>query len=123
MQLRPDQEDVFRYAAQVSFRKRVATYLRKHLPQHTVGLPDEELTGMILDWQTRAAAYGVVTERAMAKWCLLSMMVGPAFHNEPEVAAYLRQAEPPPSVKIDTLLDALYVRVRQGEVQSGRESF
>lgn len=117
--IRQEQLDVFNEMAQKEFWGRVAAYLRKHLPQLTQALAEEELLAKIRGCQIRAAVYGVVTERGIAKWCLLSMLTNEAFHDQPEIHQYLSEPQPDPAAKIDTLVDALYIRMRQAETYGG----
>lgn len=118
--IRQEQLEIFDAAAQEEFRRRVAAYLRKHLPQQTGAFDDQDFLVRIQEWQSCAAIYGVITERAIAKWCLLSMLAGKAFHEQPEVHQYLCEPQPDPATKIDTLVDALYIRMRQAEAFGGQ---
>jgi hypothetical protein len=115
MILSSGQIQAFEAPVQAAFRQRVAEYLRKHLPDHTAKISAEDLDGNILRWQARAARHGAVTERAIAKWCFLSLATTETFDESPEIRDYLALPEPAPAAKVDTLMDALYVRLRQSE--------
>lgn len=103
--------------AQEKFRHRVAVYLREHLPEHTAVFSDSELDNKITGWQQRAAAYEVTTERGIAKWSFLALVTGDKFDKTPAIQEYLRQPAPEPSVKMDTLMDVLEIRLRSSEFQ------
>ena len=120
MIIRSEQLQVFTKAANESFQRRVAAYLRQNLPELTAGVDNEELDRRIETWQSRAARYGVTTERAIAKWCFLAMVTSESFDEQPELHEYLSQPNPDPAAKIDTLMDALYVRLRQAEGPAGK---
>jgi hypothetical protein len=113
--IRSEQLQVFEDAAQEAFRQRVATYLRKHLPEITAAITGEELDEKIVRYRTRAARHGAVSERAIAKWCFVSLVTTETFDDLPEIRDYLAEPTPEPSVKVDTLMDALYLRLRQAE--------
>jgi hypothetical protein len=115
MIIRSEQLEVFASAEDKSFQERVAAYLRRNLPEHTAGLDNQELYNRISKWRTRAAGYGVTAERSIAKWCFLAMITRESFDQEPEMHKYLSEATPDPATKIDSLMDALYVRLRQAE--------
>jgi hypothetical protein len=104
--------------AQTAFRRKVAAYLRKHLPEHTGSISNEDLDLKIVQWQARAAGHGAVAERAIAKWCFLSLAMTETFDDLPEIRDYLALPTPEASAKVDTLMDALYVRLRQAEQRS-----
>ena len=115
MIIRPAQIQVFEEFAQEAFRQRVAAYLRKHLPEITAAITGEELDEKIIRYQARAARHDAVNERAIAKWCFLSLVTTESFDDLPEIRDYLAQPAPEPSVKVDTLMDALHLRLRQAE--------
>jgi len=48
------------------------------------------------------------------------MITSESFDEEPELHKYLSGATPDPATKIDTLTNALYVRLRQAE-EAGRK--
>lgn len=121
MIVRSEQLHAFQDSVNRSFQRRVATYLRKNLPEHTASVEDEELNNRIATWQSRAARYGVTTERAIAKWCFLAMATCETFDEQLELHEYLSQPTPDPATKIDTLMDALYVRLRQAEWVIGKK--
>jgi hypothetical protein len=118
LRLHPGQMAALDDAAKASFRGRVAAYLRRNLPEHTRGLTDVELDTRIQIWQARAARYGVTTERGIAKWCFLSMATTETFDETPAINEYLRGPGPDPASKVDALMDALYIRKRQAEMEA-----
>ena len=113
--MRSQQLDAFAEYSKASFRTRVVAYLKRNLPEHAAAIPERELNELIGDWQSRAARYGVVGERAVAKWCFLAMTAGDRFDEQPVIQGYLTEPSPEPSMKIDNLMDALYIRLRQAE--------
>ena len=120
MIIRSEQLDAFTGFLDKAFQERVAAYLRRNLPEHTAGLDDEELYKRVDVWRARAARFGVTTQRAIAKWCFLAMVTSETFDEEPKLHEYLTDATPDPTTKINTLMDALYIRVRQSEITGGK---
>jgi hypothetical protein len=97
--------------AQHCFRARVAAYLRAQLPDPIAPLTETDLAERIARWQVRAAAHGVRSERGVAKWCYLSLVLTEAFDEEPAIREYLGQPGPPPDHKVDMLMRTLEVRM------------
>jgi hypothetical protein len=115
MIIRQEQMAVLTDRANQLYRREVAAYLRRNLPIQTSSLDDQQLDERIAGWQSRAARYNVVTERAVAKWCYLALVTGDKFDEQPAIREYLSQSRPEPSMKMDNLMDALYIRLRQAE--------
>jgi hypothetical protein len=119
MLIRREQMQIFNDDVQRRFRARVAAYLRSHLPEPTGPLSEAELDTRIARWQKRAVDHGVHSERSIAKWCYLSVVLGETFDELPAIQDYLRQSAPPSDQKVDTLIRALELRLRMAEAQRG----
>lgn len=120
MKLRAQQIEVLDRLAVESFHVRVSTYLREQLPDRTANIPEHALRKRIAACRAAAETYGVVGERAVAKWCFLSVVAGDEFHRNPDIQVYLKADHPDPDAKVDCLMDALYVRLKQAETDRER---
>jgi alkanesulfonate monooxygenase SsuD/methylene tetrahydromethanopterin reductase-like flavin-dependent oxidoreductase (luciferase family) len=111
--------EAFKDDVQWRFCARVATYLRSHLPEPTQSLSATDLETRIAHWQERAAAHGIRSERGIAKWCYLSVVLGETFDELPAIHDYLKQLTPPPDQKVDNLIRTLELRMKMMESQRG----
>ena len=114
-QLRPEQIAAFEEEAQQGFRSRVVVYLRHRLPVQTAMLTEGDLLARVQLLQQRARAYGVVSERAVAKWAFLGIVLGERFDGIPAIHEYLRNNHLTPMAKVDGLMKTLYIRLRARE--------
>jgi hypothetical protein len=119
VQIRAEQIGALQKDIQERFQSQVAAYLRRHLPAMTGGMGETDLRARIKRWQEQAASYGIVTQRAVTKWCFLSMVLGDNFQQIPSIQQYLRQDIPDGSTKVHSLMKALEVKLREKEL--GRE--
>lgn len=74
-----------------------------------------ELDAKISLWQARSSIFGIRSERAIAKWCLLSVIAGDEFDSVQEINTYLLQESPTPEKKIDALVTTVKVLVAKQE--------
>lgn len=94
--------------------------MRRHLPEKTADLGESDLRAKIKGWQQQAKSYGVLTQRAVTKWSFLAMVLGDNFAEIPAIQSYLRQDAPPPSAKVDGLMKALQIKLRESELNRGK---
>jgi hypothetical protein len=119
MLIRHEQMQIFKDEVQQRFRARVATYLRSHIPEPMRPLNEAELDTRIARWQKRAVDHGVRSERNIAKWCYLFVVLGETFDELPPIQDYLREPAPAADQKVDMLMRALELRLRMAEAQRG----
>jgi hypothetical protein len=94
--------------AAARFPFRLARHLNVKLPLLTNPLGPDGLAARIRAAIPRAAARGVTTERGLAAWATLDLVLGPAFDTLPEVAAVFADDDPMPAEeRVIALLDAV----------------
>ena len=79
MKLRPEQIDVFRKQAAVSFESRALKHLRRDLAHQTAPFGDQQLRERVRDCAARATAYGLVNERQIMCFVDVSFLLGSDF--------------------------------------------
>lgn len=68
---------------------RIASFLRQELPDRTRAIEQPRLTAWIARMRSRAALYGVITERGLMKWMLLGIFLGQEFDETPAIKSLL----------------------------------
>jgi hypothetical protein len=88
-----------------AFRAKIAAWLRGAAPAASA-LNDAELQALIERQEPRAARFGLVTERDIAKWCFLAVMTGEQFDKHTAVIAFLSDSRQGarPSDRLDGLM-------------------
>ncbi|MFO0961199.1 MAG: hypothetical protein U0800_27780 [Isosphaeraceae bacterium] len=99
--IRSDQQLALEAAARAPFHARVLAFLRSTLDDRTRHRTDSELLGLIEAGDRQATALGLRTERGIAQFVALTLMLGPQFPEIPEVRLYLDRPYPDPDTKID----------------------
>jgi hypothetical protein len=85
---------------------RLMVWLRQHA-EPARSMSDSELRALIDRQQPRAATYGIVSERGIAKWCYMSVITGERFEQVPGVSDFLRnRTEFTPDKRMDGLMMA-----------------
>ena len=102
-------------AARDPYRRRLMTWLRQHAePAKT--MPDGALRDLIIRQEPRAAAYGVLTEREIARWCFLAVITGEKFDQASEVREFLGDPfQGSPGGKMQILMTSLAYAINQKE--------
>jgi hypothetical protein len=89
------------------FHRRLAAYFRSTLPQRTEKMKEEALLDLIRDGDRRATGFGLVTERGIAQFVALCLLLGPRFDDDPDIHSFLATPGFHPERKTATLLEAL----------------
>lgn len=113
--IRADQIQAFNSLADAMFVDRVWQYLKEHhadtsihLPEgeSTVGnLADEMLKEFIRNGMTRARAYDLTHESALAAFIVLQFETAPNFDDHPLLHRALKDERGDPNLRIDRLMD------------------
>lgn len=87
-----------------SFHLRLVPWLRRHAPPAQT-MPEPKLLALVARQQPRAARYGLIAERDIAKWCLLALLTTETFDELPGIGAYLANGHGErPGARLDALM-------------------
>lgn len=84
IQLRQEQIDAFRSAAQDDYEDRAVAHLRGVFPSATADLSEEDLLGRVRDGTDRARRYGLRTEFQAMAFVDATFLAGRRFDEDPE---------------------------------------
>ena len=89
LRLSNEQYQALRADAFRRWRERLVGLLREHA-EPARAMNDHDLLALIARQEARAAAYGIRTERGLAKWCFMALIMGEGFDQAPEASSFLR---------------------------------
>lgn len=88
--------------ARSEFLARIEALLRVNIPEPSAALYD--LRKLALHCVITAESYGLVTERAIAVFCLHMIRINPEFHRQPVLHALLIEPDVSESERMERLL-------------------
>ncbi|MGC9269883.1 DUF4123 domain-containing protein [Acidiphilium sp.] len=110
--IRPDVMAAMTNRAEKAMELRIASFLRKELPEQTRKIEQPRLMEWVHRMRGRAATYGVVTERGLMKWMILGAYFGQHFDEKPVFGAVLKSQdiEGVGDERIETIFRAITAR-------------
>ena len=113
LKIRPEQMEVFREAAEASFIRRVAQYLREHHSSVAVQLlsgvttieqiPEKTLFEIVKNGIARARGYRMSWESELSAFVVLMVVTAPNFDDHPLIRRILMDEKIDPNSRIDQL--------------------
>jgi hypothetical protein len=123
MRIRSEQMAFFSNASLKTFEDRVLPHLNKCFPAQCAALGEPELRSTIQYGITRAASYGITTEREVCKYIDLMVVFGRDFDRDPTlpwVSAILNGRHwRTPTVKLEHLYQTAKEQLRKGASGNG----
>ena len=105
--IRKEQMKIFDELAMKQFIESMVIHVKKHFPEESKLMNDEQLKNHIRDLISRCKKYGFVSERDICKYLNLSMYFGMDFDNKAEnewmVSMLKDRNEPNASIRISKL--------------------
>ena len=115
MRVGNSQLEAFSVELEREFEVKVAAFLTEQLPQVAAPMTREALLSRVHRDLVIARGFGIERDPDLAKWCFLSLVAGPQFHESPDVHAFLKDDLVLPSTKVDHLMRSLAIAVdKQG---------
>lgn len=104
--IRKQQLNHFDAAAAEDFRWRLVKFIRVEIPDDAAGKSDEDLHGLVVESERRAAEYKVETERGIASFACLSLIFAQPADEVPEIKRGLTESKQPEDF-LELLMDTL----------------
>jgi hypothetical protein len=105
--IRKEQIKVFDEMAMKQFIESMVIHVKKHFPEESKPMDDEQLKNYIRDVISSGKKYGLVSERDICKYLNLTMHFGKDFDKNPEnewmKTMLMDGIEPNPSIRISKL--------------------
>ena len=121
MRVGKTQLDAFAVELERDFEARVATYLTQQLPQVTSLMTRDALIARVQGDLAVARGFGIERDPDLAKWCFLSLVAGPRFHESPDVHAFLKDDLVLPTTKVENLMRSLAIALDKQRSQEVSE--
>jgi len=115
--IRKEQIRVFDEMAMKQFIERMAIHIRKHFPEESKSMDDEQMKNLISNLIPAAKKYGLVSERDICTYINLSMFYGTDFDKKPDnkwmADMLIDRSEPNPSIRIKKLYKEVLNRLEE----------
>ncbi len=95
-------------------RKRINSYLRRHLPPPLENISDAKLNGIVISAETRGKELGFKSERGHARWAYLVMMSNGSVSKSDDVHRLFKRNGADPDNDVKHLIDMSATMIKSG---------
>jgi hypothetical protein len=104
--IRKQQVEYLDAIAAEEFKWRLVEFIRVEMPDHAGAQSEDRLYGFVVESERRAAEYGIETEQGIALFACLSLMLGKAADEIPEIKSGLIESDEPEDF-LELLMDTI----------------